>query len=114
VGAETGPIETQGRTILPVTFANHGRTMTFKGPTGRVTLGQRIKLSATAQGARQIIVYSAGRKLAESRGASLTTAINSDTLGAGPVTLRAIAFGSGGSESHVLAAPITFRIDPKR
>jgi hypothetical protein len=114
VGAEAGPIETQGRAILPVTFANHGRTMTFNAPTGRVTLGQRIKLSAKAQGARQIIFYTAGRELARISGASGTTAINSDTLGAGPVTLRAIAIGSGGAETHVLATPVSFRIEPKR
>jgi hypothetical protein len=114
VGAESGPIETQGRAILPVTFANHGLTMTFEVSPRRTSLGQRIRLSAKAPGARQIIFYSAGQKLASVNGASAATAINTDTLGDGPVTLRAIAVGKGGAETHVLATPVSIRIDRKR
>jgi hypothetical protein len=114
VGAESGPIETQGRAILPVTFDNRGLTMTFEASPKRTTLGQRIKLTAKAPGAQQILFYSAGQKLASVSGASGVATINTDTLGDGPVTLRAIALGKGGAETHVLAAPISIRIDPKR
>jgi hypothetical protein len=114
VGIESGPIESQGRAILPVTFANHGRTMTFSASAGRVVLGKSIRLSAKAPGARQIIFYSAGRELGRASGASGAATIDTDTLGAGPVTLRAIGLGKGGAEAHVLAAPILLRVDPKR
>jgi hypothetical protein len=114
VGAESGPIETQGRAILPVTFDNHGLTMTFEVSPRKTSLGQRLKLTAKAPGARQILFYSAGQKLASVNGASGAATINTDTLGDGPVTLRAIALGKGGAQTHVLAAPISIRIDPKR
>ena len=114
VGAESSPIETQGRAIMPVTFANHGLTMTFEASPRRTSLGQRIKLTAKTPGAQQILFYSAGQRLASVKGASATATINTDTLGDGPVTLREIALGKGEAETHVLAAPISIRVDPKR
>ena len=40
--------------------------------------------------------------------------IDTDDLGTGPVTFRAMARGTKGKASHVFAAPVTVQIDPLR
>lgn len=114
VGIGSGPIETQGRLILPVTFNNHRRTMTFTSSATRVRLGQKIRLQAEAPGAMAIYFYNNGRVLRQVTGGKGELAVNSAALGSGPVTLRAIGLGKGGAASHVLAAPIELIIEAAR
>ena len=111
VGIESGPIETQGRLILPVTFNNHRRTMKFTSSVARVRLGQKIRLQAEAPGVLAIYFYNNGRVLGQVNGDKGDLAVNSAILGSGPVTLRAIGLGKGGAASHVLAAPIELTVD---
>jgi hypothetical protein len=113
VGIGSGPIETQGRLILPVTFNNHRRTMTFTSSAARVRLGQKVRLHAEAPGALAIYFYNNGRVLGQVNGDKGDLAVNSAALGSGPVTLRAIGLGGKGAESHVLAAPIELTIDAR-
>ena len=113
VGICSGPIETQGRLILPATFNNRGRKMSFTASADRVRLGQKIRLKAEAPGALAIYFYNNGRVLGEVKGDKGELAVNSAALGSGPVTLRAIALGKGGAETHVLAAPIELTIDAR-
>jgi hypothetical protein len=111
IGIGSGPIETQGRAVLPVTFNNHGRSMTFTSTTDQVRLGQKIRLQAEAPGALAIYFYNNGRVLGQVNGDKGDLAVNSAVLGAGPVVLRAIALGKGGANTHVLATPIELTIN---
>jgi hypothetical protein len=111
VGVGSGPIETQGRVVLPVSFNNHGRKMTFTSTTDRVRLGQKIRLQAEAPGALTIYFYNNGRVLGQVNGDKGELAVNSAVLGAGPVVLRAIALGKGGANTHVLATPLEVTIN---
>jgi hypothetical protein len=99
-----------------VNFDNHGRTMKFTASATRAALGKQIRLTAEVKGAREVYFYTTGRRLERvTSGRGLFTyTVDTDTLGSGPVTLRALARGNGGVESHVLAAPINLRIDAKR
>ncbi len=114
VGIASGPIETQGRAILPVNFGNHGKTIEFTASAARVRLGQKIRLQAEAPGALAVYFYNNGRVLGSVKGDKGDLAVNSAALGAGPVTLRAIALGKGDATTHVLAAPVQLTIDPAR
>jgi hypothetical protein len=113
VGICSGTIETQGRVILPVTFNNHGRKMTFTASADRIRLGQKIRLQAEAPGALEIYLYNNGRVLGKIKGDKGELAVNSAALGSGPITLRAIALGKGGASTHVLATPIELTIDAR-
>jgi hypothetical protein len=113
-GHASGPIETQGRLIMPVTFDNHGRSMKFSASDARIRLGQKIRLHAEAPGALSIYFYNNGRVLGDVKGDKGDLAVSSTALGAGPVTLRAIALGKGDATTHVLAAPVQLTIDAAR
>jgi hypothetical protein len=112
VGICSGPIETQGRLILPVTFNNHGRTMKITSSADRIRLGQKIRLQAEAPGAMAIYFYNNGRVLGQANDKG-SLVVNSAALGSGPVTIRAIGIGGKGAEKHVLAAPLELTIDPR-
>ena len=77
-------------------------------------LGQKIRLQAQAPGALAVYFYNNGRVLGNVKGDKGDLAVNSAALGAGPVTLRAIALGKGDATTHVLAAPVQLTIDPAR
>jgi hypothetical protein len=109
VGIDSSPIETQGRIILPVTFDNHGLSMTLTPSANNVRLGDKVRLQAKATGVNRILVYASGQQW-PINGEQGTVTIDTNALGAGPVTLRAIGLGSGGVVSHVLAAPVTIQV----
>ena len=111
VGIESGPIETQGRLILPVTFDNNGRSMKFTASVRQMGREQSIQLSADAPGAERIMFYSNGRKLGEVRGEKGNLNAKTSGLGSGPVTIRAIGLGATGAANHVLATPVTVELD---
>ena len=112
VGTESGPIETQGRLILPVMFDNHGQTMKLTVPP-RAVVGQKIKLNADAPSATGVTFFTNGKVLGNVNGSSANLTVDTNGLGAGPVTIRAIGWGEGGSAA-VLATPVTIQIDPAR
>ena len=115
VGIEGGPIETQGRIILPVRFDNHGRSITLDAKALRIRSGQTLVLEADSPGSESILIYSNGRRLGDIKGANGTAAIKTADLGYGPVTIRAMGMGPGrAAKNHAMAAPVEIIIDPVR
>jgi hypothetical protein len=113
VGIESGPIETQGRVIVPVTFNNHNRKITLTASATRARTRERIKFNVDAPGAARILIYGSGRQWPV-RGAKGEVTIDTADLGTGPVVFRAMTLGAQGKASHVLAEPVTVQIDPAR
>ena len=83
--------------------------MTLTPSANNVRLGDKVRLQAKATGVNRILVYASGQQW-PINGEQGTVTIDTNALGAGPVTLRAIGLGSGGVVSHVLAAPVTIQV----
>ena len=93
------PIESQGRQIIPVRLANHGRKIeasladpaAARAPTSRVTIAVR------SPGSIGIVVIHGSRVVGRVAGEEGQIEIPANTLGAGPVRLRVVGLGSGGT-----------------
>jgi hypothetical protein len=101
------PIETQGRLVLPVRVDNHRRKITaaVEGH-GPRRADQPLTITVRAPGARGAVVLHGSRVVGRMTGAAGKITIPSDTLGAGPVRLRAAAFRDGGAAENVWAEPL--------
>jgi hypothetical protein len=107
VAVESGPIETRGHRIVPVTTANYGRTIRMTvTPAGDVPLDQPIVVNVESPGSIGIGVMQNTRMLARITGESGQAEIDPSVLGGGPVRLHAIGLGKGGLETNVIAAPV--------
>lgn len=113
VGIESGPIETQGRVIMPVKINNHGRKIDFTcSAKDTATWKTKIKLMAESPGARGISFFEATRLLGAIKTEKGEIEIDPAILGTGPVLLRARAqFGDKPNEA-VLATPIEITVQP--
>lgn len=112
VALEAGPLETQGRLILPVTFNNAGhRIAAATAPKGSVRLGGMLKVAAKSPGAASISVLHQGRELGKIAGEAGAVEVSAATLGQGPVALQVIARAADGGE-YALAAPVTINVVP--
>ncbi len=113
VGFAPGPIETQGRAIIPVRVNNQDRKIDFTcSARSTATWKQPFKLTANAPGANKIIFSEGMRVLGTISGAEAEIEVKPEELGLGPVTLR--ARGQFGEETNdaVLSAPIQLTIEP--
>ena len=93
VGIDGGPIESQGRLIIPVHFANYGKSMQFEATPKTVRGGRPVKLSANAPGCIGVAFYHGRDMVGKFAGASGDTTVDSAKLGEGPVTIRAVGWG---------------------
>ena len=104
VGIEASLLETQGRTILPVTFKNGNRRIDIKVESVKVKTNGRIVIEASSPGSRGLFVYGNGRLLAQSSLSEQTfqiaTSGTRDSLGIGPVTFKVLGLGSSGGASR--------------
>ncbi|MBN1909570.1 MAG: hypothetical protein JW818_07525 [Pirellulales bacterium] len=115
VAVGPAPIHTQGRAILPLKTANHGRTIMARySPPGGVRLGGHLDVTAKSPGASQIDVYHRRLHLGTIRGESGQLAINPDRLGQGPVQLDVIAVHGAGLGGRVRAEPLSFEVGPAK
>jgi hypothetical protein len=107
VAIESSPIHSQGRLILPVTTANHGRTIEVSvQPEGPVATGTPLSIAARAPGSFGIAVMQNTRLVGKIVGEAGQLEIDPATLGAGPVRLAVIGMGSGAAADNVAAAPV--------
>ena len=94
VGIEAGPIETQGRLIIPFTVQNHDATLEFKTSTRIVKSAGNIQMSVRQPGATAITIRQNSRDLASVKGEAGDVVIAASQLGPGPNTLQAFSEGS--------------------
>ena len=110
VGIESGPIESQGETILNVTVDNHGLSCDWHASPAKIRQGMRIRITANAPGAEWISIFHDSRQIGRITGSEGDLMLESDKLGAGPVLLRAIARAAAHEKGYVVGRPITVEI----
>jgi hypothetical protein len=105
-------IETQGRRIVPVTFANHGHTLTLSVEPRRVQPGGTVRVSLSGPGIESGVIFSLGRVLGRTAAAEATIEVPADVLGRGPVTIRATGRTGPHPTDVVNAPPVTIEVGP--
>jgi uncharacterized protein (TIGR03790 family) len=115
VAIEAGPIETQGRLIVPITVDNRGRSIEFSTtPAGSVRWDQKLVLEAKAPGMSGIAFFHNGRLIGRVAGAEGQVEVNPRVFGSGPVSLRAVGLARGGPAAQVHALPVELDVQPAR
>jgi uncharacterized protein (TIGR03790 family) len=105
VGIRSDPIETQGRTIVPVFVNNHDAAVEIKiSPATHIPLTAKLKVSVRQPGVTAFTIRQNSRDLGRVKGESGDLEILATTLGRGPTTLQAI------SEGKAAAASVPVRI----
>ncbi len=113
VAIQAGPIRSQGRKIVAITTANHGRKITASlMPMGRVRPGQAVTVSANSPGSTQIAVLHNSRLLGMISGESGQLRVDPSVLGDGPLPLRVVGIGPGGPADYAWAKPLTIQAGP--
>ena len=107
VAVQKGPIRSQGRRIIEISTANHGRSITVEAlPQPAVTPDAPLVLVVNAPRAMNVGVLQGTRVVARIAGPQGRCEIKAAMLGAGPVRLQVVGFGTGGPETNVLAKPL--------
>jgi len=112
VAIAASPIRSQGRQVISVLTANHGRTIeATAAPQGRVPSAGSITVTTHSPGSMAVIILQNSRAVGRIAGEQGQAVISAATLGRGPVRLYAVGLGRGGPETHVLSAPLDFVVD---
>lgn len=117
VGTLRGAIETTGRYIQFLRFANSERELTFAMKPSEVKPNQPLQIQAECAGATGLVLYCNGRIITQQAGAKLNLTMAPDKmlngvgLGTGPTIWRVIALGNGGGASHTISQPISVAIE---
>ena len=115
VAIEAGPIETQGREIVPLWVDNQGHTIDFSAiPAGKVRWDQKLVLKAKAPEMQSIAFFHNGRLIGKLDKDEGQIEVNPRVFGTGPVELRAVGLTPrSGCVRLCLFAPARFG-DPSR
>jgi hypothetical protein len=111
VGVGPEPIESQGRTIIPVRLANHGRKIEVSlVTTGPLHGDKPITIAVRCAGAIGIVALQGSRIVGRIGGDEGRIEIPPNTLGAGPVQLGVAGLGNGGPQTNVMAEPLELMV----
>jgi hypothetical protein len=106
VGVESSAVESQGRWVMPVRFANHGRSLALKVEPETVPLDGSVRVSVSGEGIESAAVFAMGRVLGRTTGGNGSIEVPAAVLGRGRVTVRAIGRAGDGPERSVNADPV--------
>ncbi len=112
VAIEPGPIESQGRLIVPIHVDNQGGSVEVTSSRKTFRWGQTLQLSVKAPGMAGVAVFHNGRSVGTLAGEEGEVTIDTRRLGMGPVTLCAFGISSGGTRKEIAAAPLEVSIEP--
>ena len=105
------PIESQGRLIIPVRLANHDRKIVASpvgdGPWHSDKL---LMIAVDSPGSIGIVAMHGARVVGRITGEKGRIDVPGNTLGAGPVRIRVVGLGKGGSITNVVADPIDLKM----
>jgi len=103
-------VETQGRLVVPVSFANHGRTLTLAVAPQQMSLAGNVTISLEGEVIDGALVFSTGRVLGRITGSSGTLEVPAVMLGRGRVTIHATGRGGRSAAESVNAVPVTVEV----
>ena len=110
VAIDAGPIETQGRRIVPVRFANRASALAIAVEPRRVQPRGTLRVSVSGTGIGSVLIHAAGRVLGRTTAAEATIEVPAELLGRGTVTIRALGRSGPSPAEAVNAEPVTVRI----
>jgi hypothetical protein len=113
VATESSSVQSQGRWVLPVRFANHGKTLALEVEPSRVSIAGTVRVRVAGDGLDGVAVFSMGRVLGRTAGGDTTIEIPAELLGRGRVTIRATGRSGPGAANSVNAAPVTIEVTEK-
>lgn len=99
-------LETQGRQIVPVMFANHGRTLSLSVEPRRVRPSDTVRVTVSGPGIESAVIFCMGRVLGRTAGADAAIEVPAELLGRGPVTIRATGRAGPNPADTVNAVPV--------
>jgi uncharacterized protein (TIGR03790 family) len=106
VGTADGPLETQGRIIVPVTVNNHGASLVLATSSRIVEASTRLRLSLKQPGATKIVVRQNSREVGSVNGEAGDLEIEAATLGRGPTRLQAFSEG----DTPAISSPLDITV----
>jgi hypothetical protein len=107
IGVNKGPLETQGRIIVPVTVNNRGTKLEFEiSPPRTIDNSASLRVSVRQPGATGITIRQNSRVLARVKGEAGEVTISAATLGRGPTTLQASSEG----EAAMISEPLRMTV----
>ena len=104
------PLETQGRTVIPVVFANHGRTLALAVAPQRVPLDGSVRVTLEGENLDGVLVFATGRVLGRLQAGTGSIDVPAAMLGPGRVTLHATGRAGRTPAESVNAAPVTVTV----
>jgi len=110
VATESSSVQSQGRWVLPVRFANHGKTLTLDVAPARVSVAGTVRVRVGGDGLDGVAVFSMGRVLGRTPGGDTTIEVPAELLGRGRVTIRATGRSGLGAANSVNADPVTIEV----
>jgi uncharacterized protein (TIGR03790 family) len=114
VAIAASAVETQGRRIIPVTTANHGRTLQLTVEPTRVAPGGTLRIGVKGAGIDGAIVFAMGRVLGRTAAAEAVIEVPADLLGRGTVAIRATGRAGPEPADCVNAEPVTVLVTDGR
>ena len=110
VAIETSPLETQGRQVVPVTFANHGRSIELTVEPVEVSRKGTVRVSVRGKGIVGAVVFATGRVLGRTTGPESSIEVPAELLGRGTVLVRATGRGGATPADGATAVPVTVTV----
>jgi hypothetical protein len=117
VAIESGPIESQGRAIVPFSVNNNKKALTMSSTARQARSRDRIEIKVDCTGAKRIVISHLGREIGKVEGSAGRIRVNTRQLGSGPVVLYATAFAAVDEDGKndapfAIAAPLVIDILP--
>jgi hypothetical protein len=107
VGLSAGPIETQGRRIVPITIRNREAKLEWNVSPLKVPPAGKVLVRVRQAGATAVVIRQNSREVARVQGEAGEVEISAATLGRGPTTLQAFSEG----DASVASAPLRIQVD---
>jgi hypothetical protein len=107
VGVGLGPIETQGRLIVPIVVRNGDTKLEFKVAPMKTSPTGKFMVTVRQAGANAITIRQNSREVARVEGEGGDAELSAATLGRGPTTLQAFSEG----DAPMVSAPLQIQID---
>lgn len=111
VAIDASSVETQGRWVQNVLFANHDRSLALDVEPRRVKANGSVRLRTDGPGLDGVVLFTMGRVIGRTTGGDSSIDVPAETLGRGPVTIHATGRSGTGVKNSVNAVPVTITVE---